>query len=808
MKRLQHLLPALGLVLLFLFLFWEPLFGPESLFSPDGPPFYVDQYAQKLNRGFFARWDQSMLGVGTGARPFYPQKLLALSLPPLVYHQWGYIFSLGLVAFATTFYLRGHGFRGPVIWASAAAMTFSGYHFTLIAAGHRGVFDMTGWILLVFGALDRAITQRQWPYFAMVGAGTAHALAAQPDVTLLYLLAAGAYALFLAIQAFREQPRGPLIRRLGGGGILTAIVFLLLSLNTFGNLFRNIMPQRESSRGQTSEEKWIFATNWSLPPSEILEFAVPGVYGAETGSPTRPYWGEVGRAYEWESHQQGLKNLKQHTVYLGLLQLLFAGYLVARSLRPQGDAAIPRSWCLFWLGIWIFALLFALGRYAPFYKLIYSLPRFDAIRAPIKFVHLMEWATTLLFAGGLATFLQDLSSRKAAALRGLGISASVGAVLLLLLWVGMLGRPEASANLLGMQSALPAMKTGLNESFLHGVLLSGLLAALCFTSMKWQSVSRFIPASIVVLLFLDLAYVGKPYIHTRDVSAHYAANPVAEALASESPVPPRVSWRLPIPIAWHHPVAGNFLVKFTRYLEPAAHKGPDPQHQDFFAAMPKTMQGYLRLLDLSSTSGILCEKNMAAVLDRVPGAERTMSFAPNPAGGVLETNPKRAWGFLYHYQPILPRASVVYAWEQHPASNVVAHLFDANWNPANTVLVTEDYTPSFPANETPSSPATITSYRSNYIAVEGEAAHPGILRLVERWDPDWKIVLNGNKVDSHPVNGLLRGIEVPAGTFSIEMHYRPFLIPYTLNLLTTACVWPGLLFYAFRQRKRERKEAS
>ena len=46
----------------------------------------------------------------------------------------------------------------------------------------------------------------------------------------------------------------------------------------------------------------------------------------------------------------------------------------------------------FWIGTCVLSLLFAFGRFAPFYQLLYALPYFSAIRNPAKFLHVFDFA--------------------------------------------------------------------------------------------------------------------------------------------------------------------------------------------------------------------------------------------------------------------------------------------------------------------------------------------------------------------------------------------------------------------------------
>ena len=56
---------------------------------------------------------------------------------------------------------------------------------------------------------------------------------------------------------------------------------------------------------------------------------------------------------------------------------------------------------IFWGGLVVLSVLFAWGRHAPFYQMLYPLPFFNSIRNPIKFMHPASLGLVVLFAYGL-----------------------------------------------------------------------------------------------------------------------------------------------------------------------------------------------------------------------------------------------------------------------------------------------------------------------------------------------------------------------------------------------------------------------
>jgi len=76
-----------------------------------------------------------------------------------------------------------------------------------------------------------------------------------------------------------------------------------------------------------------------------------------------------------------------------------------------------RADIFFWTGTFITAILLALGRYFPLYRLFYMLPYVSSMRCPAKFLHLVEFALCILFAFGLEAFSRDTKMVNAVAVK-------------------------------------------------------------------------------------------------------------------------------------------------------------------------------------------------------------------------------------------------------------------------------------------------------------------------------------------------------------------------------------------------------
>jgi hypothetical protein len=160
---------------------------------------------------------------------------------------------------------------------------------------------------------------------------------------------------------------------------------------------------------KTKEERWDWATQWSLPKAELLRVIIPGLYGyrmdTEEGG---NYWGAVGRTPGWEESHSGIPRHSGAGEYAGVLVVLIAIWAIAQACRKDASVYSPleRRWIWFWTIALVVSAALAIGRYGPFYRIIYSFPYVSAIRNPMKFMQPGHVAIVILFAYGLQGMLR------------------------------------------------------------------------------------------------------------------------------------------------------------------------------------------------------------------------------------------------------------------------------------------------------------------------------------------------------------------------------------------------------------------
>ena len=409
------------------FVFWGTWSLDYAPVMPDAPLTFSPDW--------LSDWWRSWLREGS----FVPTDILFHLGSPYLWQEMSYALSMYASGLAVAYFLRGRGLTHLASYGAGLLLAFCGYWCTLFSAGHNGWFFWMTYGLWPLGLFDRAIRKGKTINWVLLGATIGWAAYRQPDLWFLFAVFTGMYFACRCICARIFPWRGLLIAGLsmfvfGGAAFHWAIVR--------GISGRDEQIARESGTALTGgekgkksgDERWIFVTNWSLPTAESLEFFIPRLngdtscpmtlsIGAQNGTGVKPYTGALGRPID---AKQG--NYRQHSLYVGWLTCLLAllGMVTAIVRRERrGDIA-------FFAIAAFLCWLFSQGRYCePVYRVIFSLPFGNYVRAPVKWHHLTEFCLVVLAGFGLETLLMLLKRMNGAAKYAVpivGVVVAVGAI--------------------------------------------------------------------------------------------------------------------------------------------------------------------------------------------------------------------------------------------------------------------------------------------------------------------------------------------------------------------------------------------
>jgi len=144
---------------------------------------------------------------------------------------------------------------------------------------------------------------------------------------------------------------------------------------------------------------------------------------------------------------------------------------------------------------------------------------------------------------------------------------------------------------------------------------------------------------------------------------------------------------------------------------------------------------------------------------------------------------------IYENRRAAPRAFVVHSLRIVPDMHAAAQLFEneepgrfpdgavhvEHFDPRSSAVVesTGKVVQSQACGPDPASTADIVSYSPTEVKISVTNDCPGLLVLSDQYFPGWSATVNGSPASIYPTDIALRGVPVPAGTSTVEFHYRP-----------------------------------
>jgi hypothetical protein len=770
----------------------------------------------------------SLLGSAGRFTPMIPTYFTRLISNPFTSHLSGYVLNVLFVFIAMVYFLRGKKLSWIACVGGGIAMALSGYFFTLVSAGHRGIFQMMPWAILMFSTVDRGFRNRQIFYFGITALCIAWGFPNQPDIMGMFILVLAPYALFRIVQEFRiKDSNKHLIITTIAGATFATIIFAMAAFQTVDQLVNVTMKGRDKqlnsgetviasqtkSAEQAEQKNWIFCTNWSLPPADALEFVAPFIYGVETGNKTYPYWGKIGQTYKWETHHQGLFNLRQHTVYIGAIQLVFAIFALSmlvsyyrRKEKPNESLLSNnknRGELLFWLITLLIVLLLSFGRYCPLYKLFYMIPGVNKIRCPIKFVHICNLAISILFAYGIDLFIENYKAKKNKFTIVFGYVCLIISVIMLIAagttlkstafaeQLNLLGLSGLSANLIKIRSF------GFFFSFMT-FAFCGLLFQLVYY-IENPNIKKYLPYLIVLAVGIEMSVVDKYFINRQpQMIPLLEENYFVKSIKSDNEL-----YRVSCPT---QEAPFSYWKRFTfpmNLINVSVPTKIDTLAEDYQNFYKVGFQDTARLWQLTNTKYIIAPKRgVMELIKSGKGFKLQTTFDVNNNMQVKPPTIINNGQFaIAKYENALPRAAMYYNWKTMPREDMLSMLVSNNWNPQESVLVTETIEDSTDALIAPS-PVEIVKYKPNKIVIKVDAKQNGVLLLNDKFNSEWKVKVDGKSTDIFEANYIMRGVKVDAGKHTVIMTYAPYMNAFLMQLLGLLILLGLTIFSTFKGLKK------
>lgn len=791
-------------VVVLLILFWKSTIPGWTLASGDGDQLAVErsQY-DTLPWSHIARWDPVPgLGTQNGLVPLAPGYLLTYLIPASKYDDANYFFNLlllGLFSFLLLYDLtrnRAASLLGG-IW-----MMLQPHVLSHILPGHIGHLMMMGWIPGVFWLLRRAVKTDNWVLWGLTGILFGIALnSTVVDVGFFWALLLAAYGIFLIIQKLRAPPAADLpikpdsalktYGRLSRNILLAAVLAVMTGYQAIViviGMESRAQPSSPDISQQNPEQarldKWFWATQWSVPVEEVLDCAIPGFFGWGSSNAQNPYRGRVGQTEGFPLHRQGMPNLNDVSIYLGatiLLACLIAFYLNRRS----GE-------------LWFFALaaiitcLLTFGKYAPFYKLFFLLPKMDAIRNPIKWFYLTSFCVGIAGTIGIDQALKQWANP----FKGVRIPWLLTLLvfpILLILGYGSWFLKQIASDPNALYWQYPALRQLSADSLVTGGFI-WILAAGAFAWCLWprkntaESRSILWPALLIGAIMLgELVQVNRHYLPYKSSDTQINGGPLADYLNNQ-PRPFRIK------IAGQEPIFQYIRQRMTLYYQWEHIEPTVSRTLDDFTLFSQALAGNpQRLFQMTNVRYII---GPAGFKDPLMKLVQSLSAGQTAVA-------------IYQFTEPLARYYLVPSWRYIPATERFKHLNDPDFYPAKEALV-HVASPDLPPPPEPRArqmSCRIDQYRWSYIKLKVETDQPALLVGLDRFDADWHATIDGREVPIHLADGMMRACWIDKGQHTVEfkligLGWRPLLI--VLAGWVTGFLLLGVL--AITQWTRSRKQ--
>ena len=542
-----------------------------------------------------------------------------------------------------------------------------------------------------------------------------------------------------------------------------------------------------SVRGMAAQggaSSWEYATLWSMHPLELFTFLLPGAFGF--GGVT--YW--------------GFMPFTDFPHYSGILVLLLAmgGVFLGRKE--------PMTW-FFFAGI-LFALLLSFGSFfTPVFNLFYDyVPLFSRFRVPSMALIMVYLLVSFLAAVGLHELLQRLQLQPQCMLKPIRLGALfLSAVILLFL---AFEQPLESL----FRSIFPEPQVGsfdlafmvnkVRWENLTGSFWSVLLVLTLSAGVLWLSIKGKLSGHVSALLLLifalgDLLWLDQQIVYpsagslrsplfadVHTVEPAFRHDDITRYLASQ-----KGSFRI-------YPAGSLFTEnKFSLFgIESVGgyHPAKFGLYEEFLAKTENLSS--LNILRMLNVGYIISPQPLEhPALKLLKTGELQLATGPVTVNiYALQGSTPRAW--------FAERVTAVKSNEE-----MFAHLLDDQASSGEAFVDS-----SFWRGTRLFAPARVTSLDAKAESMVVKVSAPGEAFLVvsELYYPlRWKVTVDGRQTAMVKVNGLIRGIVVPAGSREVRFRYdrsefetgqNISLVAFVVALLMVA---GGVIAGRFRQKGGE-----
>lgn len=844
----RWLVPAacLAFVVFALIVFRSLLPADAVIFTTDDNIGSISVGKRGLPHGFRAWWyDINLLGQPGGSIPVFWSSLWIYLLPLRIHANWIHAIDLVAASIFLVLFLRERGIGVAGCILGALTGLWVGSNFTLVYAGHTGKFAVLVFAAASLWAFPRAARRgASLAWSLLAGMFTGMMFLEQADLALFFGLFWGAYALAFLLSEYGLEVL-KVIPRLG---LMAAGIALIAAAPSLQVYKANVGVG--ASGAEDPRDKYDFATQWSWPPEESIDFVAPGFTGWRSGEPEGPYTGRMGRTTGYETTGQGFQNFKLENQYIGAIPVVLAVFALLAALVPSAAAALPdrrrRLEVLFWSATVGVSLLLSFGKYFFLYRLFYMLPAVSSIRNPNKFLQVFQFALGIVAAYGLDSAIRlsrpagepaaEPAKRKGGAAPAaaaeprrapwIGVfavaTAVVGAIICvgaLCLWLGRSAEIGRLASA-GWGKAAEVIVGNRVSALWHGGLMMLLAAGAVWYLVRvrpWRRYVDIFAAALVTVVATDAVWLSKHYVQGGSTSS-LAMNDVLRLLARETP-----EHRVALTFQREVPFYNYWLSYSFQYHDIKSINIPQMPRtaSDYAALFSQVGRHPFRLWRLGAVSYVLGPAELWQQFQDIPEAKESFDLAmsynvvPGEEGftTVAATPQQPGRHVVLRLKAPAPRFALIAGWEAADDQSALKALSSPEVRLFDKVLVAPECAQNLQPLDGVGITGSVarTEYRMGFVRLKTSADCPAILRFSEKFDPDWQATVDGSPAQVLRVDYIFQGVFVPAGTHEVMLRYAPPLLKPILQisgmgLFLVTLVWVAVSGAA--RSRRSRKQAA
>jgi hypothetical protein len=749
------------LILIFGLFFSDTLTGGTRMTTDDNIG-HLAEYKSRLPHGFLAgSWQETpLIGMPSSAWPLNWSNAWLALLPVRTFANYFHPICLLAGSLALGLYLHRKGLSTLAVLAGILVTFWLGSNFTLIYAGHIRKFAVVFLFCLNLTCIDLIFEKRRWEWAVIAGLLLGLMFTEQQDVALFFGMFLGAYTIYQWYTA-GHRPRDVVYL------IPLPLIALLVAAFALQSAFQQNIADSSTTDQMNENEQWAYSTQWSFPPDELIAFIAPGYTGWRSGEPDGPYWGRMGRSDNWKQTRQGFMNFKLENTYLGIIPVALALFAIAAGWPNQRRGII-----LFWAIATAMALLLSFGKFTPLYRLFWHLPVIHEIRNPNKFLQVFQVGAGILTAYGADLLFNHCRQNNRNPLTPFfwALTAAAGILLLLSFGSGSTGPLLADGWPAQAAQLIARNKT---SALLHAAGLAAVLAGFVavYTFKPLEKCRPLYPLWTILLLIIlvaDAKWLSRHYVKTLPES-YIAANPVSDYL-EEHLADQRVA------LAAQDGFYNLWLTYLFPYHEiPAFNFTQMPRMAaDYKRYLSALGQNPLRLWQLSGVGILLAP---AGIERQLPPAfcQKVFGFDAIPSyDGNLNVNisPNGAHG-VYAVNTPAPRYALIGGAQKMTDEQALAALANPNRTPFEHIILPQDAEAPALNGSGICGTVTVQERTPEKIILQIDAREAGYLRAADKYQPDWKALLDGSPVPLLRADFISRAVYVPAGKHQVELQYWP-----------------------------------